>query len=202
MKNSMLSILCAATLMACTKNENTETMSTTDSTMTMPATDSGMMATDSTMMGDMTGSAALSDQDKMFADKAATGGMMEVMLGVLAETNSTHDKVKSLGKMMVDDHTKANDELKSWATAAGYNLPTALNADQQKKYNDMQAMKGADFDKAYADFMVTDHKEVIALFKKQAAEGSDSNLKSFASKTVPTLEQHLTASEEAKNAVK
>jgi putative membrane protein len=115
MKNAMLSVLCAAALMACNKNENTQTTSTTDSIMTIP-TDTTMMMTDSTMTG--TTNATLTEQDKMFANEAATGGMMEVMLGVLAETNSSQLEVKSLGKMMVDDHTKANDELKSCATSA------------------------------------------------------------------------------------
>lgn len=199
MKNAMLSVLCAAALMACNKNENTKTTSTTDSIMTMP-TDSTMMMTDSTMTG--TTNATLTEQDKMFANEAATGGMMEVMLGVLAETNSSQLEVKSLGKMMVDDHTKANDELKSWATSAGYDLPNTLKADMQQKYNDMQATKGADFDKAYVDFLVTDHKKDIAAFKKQADAGGDGNLKSFASKTVPILEKHLKASQDVMNNLK
>ena len=145
---------------------------------------------------------ALSDQDKKFADAAAKGGLMEVMMGKLAETNAANSTVKSLGAMMVTDHTKANDELKKWASAAAYTLPRGLDAEKQKMYDELKAKKGADFDKKYTDLMVSDHKEDIEEFKKEAAEGKDAALKSFAGKTLPTLEHHLKESEKAKSAVK
>ena len=72
----------------------------------------------------------------------------------------------------------------------------------QKKYDDLKAKKGADFDRSYTDLMVSDHKKDIAEFKKEASDGSEASLKSFAGKTVPTLEHHLMESEKAKAAVK
>ncbi|MFC3157365.1 DUF4142 domain-containing protein [Chryseobacterium arachidis] len=128
--------------------------------------------------------------------------MMEVMMGQLAATNAEKTSVKSLGQMMVKDHGKANDELKAWATTVNYTLPTALDAEKQKKYDDLKAKKGAEFDRMYTDLMVTDHKKDIAEFKKQASGGSESSLKAFASKTLPTLEHHLMESEKAKADVK
>jgi putative membrane protein len=127
---------------------------------------------------------------------------MEVQMGHLASTNASNAAVKSLGAMMVKDHSKANDELKQWASAVGYTLPTGLDADKQKKYDDLKAKKGADFDRAYTDLMVSDHKKDIAEFKEEASKGSETSLKAFAGKTVPTLEHHLMESEKAKSAVK
>ncbi len=63
------------------------------------------------------------------------------MMGKLAETNAANSTVKSLGAMMVTDHTKANDELKQWASAAGYTLPAALDAEKQKMYDDLKAKR-------------------------------------------------------------
>jgi len=207
MKNSILAILAVAAMVACKKNETTATDTSADSTAMSTPADSGMMntGTDSTAMsGNMDANAKsnLNDQDKKFADAAAMGGMMEVMAGQLASTNATNATVKSLGQMMVTDHTKANDELKAWASKAGYSLPTALDADMQKKYDALKMKKGAEFDRMYADMMVTDHKTTIANFKKEASDGSDASLKSFASKTLPTLEHHLMESEKAQKAVK
>ncbi|MDQ1096854.1 MULTISPECIES: DUF4142 domain-containing protein [Chryseobacterium] len=207
MKNSVLAILAVAAMVACKKNETTAVDTAGDSTAMSTPADSGMTGTgtDSTAMSTNTDAAAtgtLSDQDKTFADAAAMGGMMEVMAGQLASTNATNATVKSLAQMMVKDHTKANDELKAWASKAGYSLPTALSADMQKKYDELKMKKGAEFDRAYADMMVTDHQTTIANFKKEASGGSDASLKSFASKTLPTLEHHLMESEKAKNAVK
>ena len=205
MKNSILAILAVASMVACKKNETTSTYQAGDSTaMTAPAADSGMMNnTDSTAVTGTTDTKAnLSDQDKKFADAAAKGGMMEVMMGQLAATNANSATVKSLGQMMVKDHGKANDELKKWATATGYTLPTSLDADQQKQYDDLKAKKGAEFDRMYTDLMVTDHQKDIAEFKKEASGGSEASLKSFASTTLPTLEHHLMESEKAKASVK
>lgn len=203
MKKSILTLLAVVALAACKKNESTAVDHSTDSTATAAPVDSGMTTSDSaTTTTNTTTSTALSDQDKKFADGAAKGGLMEVMMGELAATNATNATVKALGKMMVDDHSKANEELKKWASTVGYTLPTGLDAEKQKEYDNLKAKKGAEFDRAYADLMVSDHKKDIAEFKKEASDGSEASLKSFAGKTVPTLEHHLMESEKAKSAVK
>ncbi|WP_288374236.1 DUF4142 domain-containing protein [Chryseobacterium culicis] len=203
MKNLVVTIFAVAALTACKKNDQTPPAQSAESTAMSSPADSGMTVSDSSKVSDSKDQkTALSDQDKKFADAAAVGGMMEVMMGKLAETNAENAVVKSLGTMMVTDHTKANDELKSWASANGYTLPASLDAEKQKMYDDLKAKKGKDFDKKYTDLMVSDHKEDVEAFKKEAAEGSEASLKSFASKTLPTLEHHLKESEKAKNAVK
>lgn len=201
MKNSILVVLALGAFTACKKSETTTGGQTTDSTtMSMPM-DSTAMPTDSTATTNSGTSAELSSQDKMFTDAAAKGGMMEVMIGELAATNASNAKVKALGAMMVKDHGKVNEELKSWASKMNHTLPTAMNAEQQKHYDDLKMKKGADFDKAYTQLMVSDHKKDIAEFKKQSTQGNNADLKSFAGKTVPTLEHHLMESEDAMKAV-
>ncbi|WP_449398387.1 DUF4142 domain-containing protein [Chryseobacterium wanjuense] len=202
MKKSILTLLTVAALTACKKNESTVVDQSTDSTATAAPVDSGMTTSDSATTTSSTTSTALSEQDKKFADGAARGGLMEVMMGELAATNATNPTVKALGKMMVDDHSKANEELKKWASIVEYTLPTGLDTEKQKEYDELKAKKGADFDRAYTDLMVSDHKKDIAEFKKEASDGSEASLKSFAGKTVPTLEHHLMESEKAKSAVK
>ncbi len=206
MKKTILALLAVGTMVACKKNETTTANESADSTAMSAPADTGMTTTsDSASTTNQNNGAAnttLSDQDKKFADAAAKGGMMEVMMGELAKTNAQNATVKSLGAMMVTDHGKANEELKSWASMAKYTLPTSLDADQQKKYDDLKAKKGAEFDRAYTDLMVSDHKMDIAEFKKEASGGTESSLKAFASKTLPTLEHHLMESEKAKAAVK
>ncbi|UZT99373.1 DUF4142 domain-containing protein [Chryseobacterium fluminis] len=205
MKNSILTLLAVGALMSCEKKETTNVNNDADSTAVSSDTAMNATPTDSTAATATTAnatSATLNDQDKKFADKAAMSGMAEVMLGELASTNGTNASVKTLGAMMVKDHTKANDELKSWASTAGYTLPTSVSAEQQKTYDDLKAKKGADFDRAFADVMVTDHKKAIEEFKKESSSGGDASLKSFAGKTLPALEHHLMESEKTKAAVK
>lgn len=204
MKKTIVTLFAAALLVACNKKETSPTVDHSSDHMETSAQDeSATTGTDSLTTIDNSASVAqLSDQDKKFADAAAKGGMMEVMAGKLAADLSTNTTVKTLGEMMVKDHTKANDELKQWASKNAYTLPAKLDADQQKKYDELKAKKGVEFDRMYTDLMVADHQKTIADFKKEAAEGSETALKSFASKTLPALEHHLMESQKAQKAVK
>ncbi|WP_419870461.1 DUF4142 domain-containing protein [Chryseobacterium sp. CT-SW4] len=204
MKKSILALWALAAMTACKKSETTTMEQTVDSTTVITNVDSGSVMTDSAAAsGAVTDTVnALSNQDKKFADAAARGGMMEVMMGKLASGNATQAAVKTLGEMMVKDHTKANDELKKWASSAGYTLPTDLDADKQKKYDDLKAKKGVEFDRMYADLMVSDHKKDIDEFKEQASDGKNEALRNFARTTIPTLEHHLAEAEKTKKTLK
>jgi putative membrane protein len=135
---------------------------------------------------------ALSGSDREFAMKAAAGGMEEVEMGRLAVSKATDPDVKAFGQRMVDDHTKANDQLKSLASQKGLTLPAALPADMKKDLDKMSKLSGAEFDRMYMSMMLKDHKKDIAEFEKEASKGNDSSLKSFAQTTLPTLREHLT----------
>ena len=137
------------------------------------------------------GSMAVSNADRKFAMTAAMDGMAEVELGRLATERGASDAVKQFGRRMVDDHSKANDELKQWAATAGVTLPTALDAKHQAMVAKMSRLSGAAFDKAYAQNMVKDHTKAVQLFQREADRGTDAGLKTFASSTLPTLQEHL-----------
>ena len=146
--------------------------------------------------------AKLAGADKTFVEKAAVGGMAEVQLGNLAQQKAASDQVKQFAARMVTDHTKANDELKQIASTKGVQLPSSLDKKHQSDMDRLQKMSGADFDKAYMSHMVDDHKQDVAEFKKEASSGHDSDVKSFASKTLPTLEEHLKMAQSTNDAVK
>jgi len=117
--------------------------------------------------------------------------MAEIALGSLAVNQGMNSDVKAFGQHMVDDHTKANEELKSAAAQSQAEMPSAPSAAQKKTASKLESMKAAEFDRAYADTMVKDHEQTVALFKQEASTGKDPGLKAFAAKTLPTLQQHL-----------
>jgi len=147
------------------------------------------------------GANRLGSADHSWVMKAAVGGMAEVELGKLAQSQGSSDAVKQFGKRMVDDHSKANDELSQIASRKGITLPTSLDAKHQATRDRLSKLSGAAFDRAYMDDMVKDHREDVAEFKKEASNGQDADLKAFASKTVPTLEDHLKMAEQTDAAV-
>jgi putative membrane protein len=134
--------------------------------------------------------------DSHFAKEAAQGGMAEVKLGQLAQEKGSSDSVKSFGKRMVDDHSKAGDKLKEVASRENITLPTDISAKDQAIYDSLSKLNGAAFDRAYARDMVKDHETDVAAFQKEANGGKDDSLKSFASETLPNLQDHLKQAKE------
>ena len=139
--------------------------------------------------------------DAQFAKQAAEGGIAEVKLGQLAQDKGTSQQVKDFGKRMADDHSKANDQLKSTASGDNIALPEQMNAKDQAEYDHLSKLSGATFDRAYARQMVLDHENDIAAFRHEANDGKDASMKSFASRTLPTLQDHLKMARQMYNGV-
>ena len=142
--------------------------------------------------GDQTGMAAMNSRDRDFLMDTAMDGLLEVELGRLAAQQGASDAVKQFGQKMVDDHTQANTELTTLATSKGITLPTAIDDKHRQDVTKLSAMQGADFDRAYAKMMLKDHEKAVSNFEKQSQRGTDPDVKAFAAKTLPTLQEHLT----------
>jgi putative membrane protein len=129
--------------------------------------------------------------DEKFAMEAAVGGMEEVQLGQMAAQKGASDEVRQFGQKMVDDHTKANQDLMQVASGKGWMLPMALDAKHQADVQKLSALTGAAFDRAYVKMMIQDHKKDVSEFQKESMRGMDADVKSFATRTLPTLQEHL-----------
>ena len=121
-------------------------------------------------------SAQMSSNDRTFLEKAAEGGMAEVEFGKLAERKAQSQEVKNFGKLMVDDHSKANDELNQIASQAGATLPTGLSTSDNTTKEHLSKMQGDAFDKAYMRHMVADHQQDVSEFKQETIAGKDPQL--------------------------
>ena len=134
---------------------------------------------------------AADEGDAKFAVDAANGGMAEVALGKLAEGKAVNAKVKEFAAMMVADHTKANDELMALAQSKNITLPQAVSTEKQAVMDELTKKSGNDFDKAYVDQMVDDHKKTVSLFEDASKNAKDADIKAFVDKTLPALKAHL-----------
>lgn len=144
----------------------------------------------------------VSEDDSEFAVEAASGGMMEVQLSELAQQKASSQRVKDFGAMMVRDHTKANDELKSLAGMKNITLPPAPGEDHMEHIKKLTAKSGKEFDRDYMKMMVDDHQEDVDKFEKCSTDGKDADLKAFASKTLPVLRAHLDSAKAINDALK
>jgi putative membrane protein len=132
---------------------------------------------------------ALNQQDKTFVSEAALGGMAEVKLGKNAQKSANPD-VKSFADRMVLEHTGANEQLTTIATGLGMKMPKALDSEHERMREGLAALHGKAFDEQYMRAMVEDHNKAVKLFQQEERTGDNADLKQFAQKMLPTLEEH------------
>lgn len=181
---------------ACNSGDSS-TSSTSDSSSTSTSTTETTISADTSATSQgMNGTAQASStplerMDQTFVLKAASGGVMEVEAGRIAQENGASQRVKDYGAMMVRDHGMANQELMSIASAKGLMIPQdSLMSVHQKHLNEMKNMKGDAFDKHYISMMKDHHNKDIADFEKASTGAMDADVKAFATKTLPTLRMH------------
>ena len=132
-----------------------------------------------------------SSADSKFMMMAATGGKNEISLSEQALSKSSNEDVKKYAQTMIDDHTKAGDELKEVAMSKNVTLPTEPDAKHKTAATKMSSMSGDALDKEYLKMMVKDHEATVAMFQKEINGGKDAEAKAFAEKTLPTIQGHL-----------
>lgn len=137
------------------------------------------------------GSSAAMTPDEKFAMEAAMGGLAEVEFGRVAAQKGATDEVRQFGQRMVDDHSKANQDLMQVASNKGWTLPAALDAKHQAELQKLSALSGDKLDKTYVDMMIKDHKQDTAAFQKESTGGADADVKAFAARTLPVVQEHL-----------
>jgi putative membrane protein len=130
--------------------------------------------------------------DPEFAILAASGGLLEVQSSQTAQQRATNDEVKKFAKQMVDDHTKANQELMQIVTRRGANQQPQMVTHHAVMAQRLGSMSGAMFDMEYACGQIGSHVEAVALFEAYSKNGQDQELRAFAAKHLPHLKQHLT----------
>lgn len=146
--------------------------------------------------------APLAHEDREFITKSSLDGMTEVELGTLASQKAVNPKVKEFGLRMKKDHGNANEDLASLARAKEMALPAKLDAAHDRDVAELGRKTGADFDHEYMEMMVKDHKKDVKEFEKQAKSSKDPDVRSFAARTLPTLQEHLKLAQAAQAAAK
>ena len=144
----------------------------------------------------------LAPKDGRFMHNAAIGGMLEVQLGKLAEQKAESKDVKDFGARMAADHGKANAELEQIAKRKGVTLPAKLDPKHQKNVDRLSKLSGAKFDRVYMAEMVKDHRHDAAAFKWASRHVKDPDVKNFAAKTLPVVEDHLKMAKDIKRKIK
>lgn len=156
------------------------------------SSDTAAMDTSATTTGSTGGSVtALSPADKEFVMKAAQGSLAEVSMGQIAQEKASNADVKAFGLRMINDHGAANRELQQLVTAKGLAMPSEPTEAQKDAAEHVRGLSEREFDRMYMTHMVEDHQKDVAEFERASRESGDADIKAWAAKTLPTLQDHL-----------
>ena len=137
------------------------------------------------------GSQTLSQQDKTFVHEAGAGNLAEAEMGQLAEQKATTPAIKEFGRWMATDHGLANKWLAAILREEHESFQPSLTAEQRQLKQKLEGLSGTQFDQQFIEHMVQDHEKTIPVFEKEAKEGHNRAIKSYAENLTPVLEQHL-----------
>jgi len=129
--------------------------------------------------------------DEEFVRKAAAGGLFEVKSAQFAMDQASSDQAKKFARHLLEDHTKANQELMALAARKGWTVPPGMEQKQADMLARVGKMTGKSFDSEFAKQQVDAHEETIKLFERAAKDCKDSDLRDWADKKVPALKEHL-----------
>lgn len=151
--------------------------------------------------GGMTQQGMSQQTDATFAQQAALSGLAEIELGRLAQQRASSDAVRQFADHIVNDHTRANADLKQLARNQGITLPADLDQQHRQLLDTLSRQRGQDFDRQFVQQMIDDHQQAVNLFDTEARTGQNSELRAWAAHTVPVLRDHLRMAQDLQNQI-
>lgn len=139
------------------------------------------------------------ERDAQFLVNAAEINLEEISLAQLAQQFGKTEDVKELGKAMEINHAKSLQELTTLAQTKLISIPTAPTANVQEAHKILNSKSSENFDEAYCDMIVKNHKNAISTFEKAANECTDADIKSWANSSLNELRTHQDHAIECKN---
>jgi putative membrane protein len=135
-------------------------------------------------------SAGLASQDRDFVERAAQGSNAEISMGKIVDEHSLRPEVLAFGRLMVTDHYAINEQLRAIAAKKHIELAKSLG-DQQQNFDRVVDLEREHFDREYMRVMIESHQQAVELFRNEAKNGIDPELKAFAASTLPRIEAHF-----------
>ncbi|SHH63446.1 DUF4142 domain-containing protein [Massilia sp. CF038] len=169
-----------------TSEQSTSSQSAGQSTAGQTSSGSGSSST-----------ANLSRADKKVLTDLGMANMAEIELARTAQSKSQNEQVKNFAQQMIDDHTRALNEVKQLAQTRGVTLPTELDRTHKAKADRMAALSGEAFDRSYMEQAgVAEHKKTHSKLSQAQTRAKDPELKALVARLLPVVDQHLNAAQQ------
>lgn len=137
--------------------------------------------------------------DRFFITSAGLANLAEIRTGQLATERATNPEVRRYAQTMIEQHRKANQELADLARQKGIDLPDRVDEAHAIDATHLTNVSAADFDREYMGLMVAEHAKAVSLFEDKARKAQDADLRAFAQRTLPALQEHLRMAKDLNN---
>ncbi|HUR67582.1 MAG TPA: DUF4142 domain-containing protein [Chitinophagaceae bacterium] len=196
MKRIFLPVIAMLILFSCNNDKSGNSSKTTDTATTINTNGNGSAnMNDTGNAGNNGATNTINDADREFVMKASIGNRAEVDAGKLAQQKGKSADVREFGAMMNKDHSDAQARLATIVSTLGMPMADSIDASHKDMKKKLSSLKGDNFDKEYIKAQLADHRDAIALFERQANAGNNTQLRDFASTTLPHLRMHLEKAE-------
>ncbi|MFL5472643.1 MAG: DUF4142 domain-containing protein [Gemmatimonadales bacterium] len=134
--------------------------------------------------------------DMPFVREAASGNLMEIQLGQLAQNKASNPAVKQFAQRMVSDHNNLQNQLTSVASTGGQSFTPTMDSRHQNQINRLQGLSGAEFDSNYMSLMIRAHQRDVNNFQSQSQSANSTQVRTLATNSLPVLQQHLSLAQQ------
>jgi putative membrane protein len=135
-----------------------------------------------------------------FINRVVMSDMFDTQAAKIAEQKGDSND-RSFGRTEAGYHPKLTDELRSMVNSGKVkdsNIPTALDSEHQQRLDRLQKLSGKQFDEAFKKDMIQNHDNLVAALDQYSRNGGNTDVKQWASKTLPAVKEHQKTSETLK----
>jgi predicted outer membrane protein len=133
----------------------------------------------------------LNDSDEEFVEWAAQSNLAEIEMGKIAVSRGISPLVRDFGQQMVDDHTTAQNELRDIDNDfRDIDWPEGLNSQNENLRSQLENASEETFDSLYMRTKINMHQTAITRYQTASSTASETRVKDYAARHLPTLEEH------------
>ncbi|MBB6328914.1 putative outer membrane protein [Algoriphagus iocasae] len=132
----------------------------------------------------------VSEQDMNFAMSASQHTNAQISFGELALSNGEDDSVLEYARLLVDENTESKEELAAIADGKDVEISDGITSEMQAKYDELAALKGEEFDKAFINFQVDLLNDSMSMFENQIDNGENFTISGYAEKSLGIVKDH------------
>jgi putative membrane protein len=149
------------------------------------------MACGQAVTGHTTTKTRADSRDVEFIRKAGEANMAQMGFGDLITKKAQNPQLRDFAQQMRREHEQSDQQLQELAQSHGVSWPVPVSKHDAAILEKADNLSGDKFDRTVLDRWITDQKDKIKDFEREAKHAQDPQLKQYAISSLPTLREQL-----------